>query len=130
MHLTIDRPAQIHQLGELSDPPFGERVRDLVQARVEAQVLSERQPPEETSLVAVDQADQAPHLMHVPRDIQPVNSNRAAVGYNETGKDLDERCLAGPIRPEQPENVTTRNLQIDVINNDPRGCASGEGTPA
>jgi hypothetical protein len=60
-------------------------------------------------------AEYAPRLPVVLCHVVAENSDAAGIQARETGEDIDERRFAGAIWPEQAEELTALDIEIDTL---------------
>jgi hypothetical protein len=44
-----------------------------------------------------------------------VDGDRAGAGIDDAADDVDQRRLAGPVGPEQGEDLAAANVQVDAL---------------
>jgi hypothetical protein len=59
-------------------------------------------------------AETRSHLMAVRHRIEAEHRNSAGLRLQGTNKGADQRCLAGAVRSDQPEDLTGCNLELDT----------------
>ena len=48
-------------------------------------------------------------------EILPIDDDRAGIARQHSGQQIDERGLAGTIRPDQTDARATRQIEIDLL---------------
>ena len=48
-------------------------------------------------------------------DVDAEHADLAVVGRSQALEDLDGRGLAGAVRPEQPEDLARRDIEVDAV---------------
>ena len=105
--------AQVDQLQEVADhPPTGGR-RDAVAASEEVEVLPDLHVVVDPECVR-HEAEDATHLVGVPGDRPAGDLGVAARRQEEGGQDAQGRRLAGAVRPDQAEDLTGLDVQVDA----------------
>ena len=108
---TLRPPASVsRKLGEqvVRDPAGAP---EMPQLRDQDEVL----PPGEDLVDSRELPGQADRLPHVPRlagDVEAVDLSGSDIRLQQSGKDLHDRCLAGPVRAEEGENAPPRHVKV------------------
>src|SRR6201999_2227598 len=69
-----------------------------------------------------DQADLRARRAVVADDVVAVRAHAAARRVDDPADDADQRRLAGAVRPEQREDLTLLDLEIDLVERAKAGC--------
>ena len=101
------------ELEHLVDPLALPAAGHAVELGEVAQVVVGREPLVEPAVAAEDVADPLAHLVRVPNDVEPEHPRLTARRQEQRDQHLDRRRLAGPVRPEQPEELALADLERD-----------------
>jgi hypothetical protein len=107
----VRRLDHVHPLQQLANARLDAAPRDVVEAREEVEVLAPGQSPVERPLVGVDEADLRLDLPFVDH-VLAADHRSAAIGQDQAREDLEERRLAGAVRPEESEDLPLLDVKI------------------
>src|SRR5437667_431573 len=120
-HATRERPhrvvpslAQLELAQQRVDARPGNAVGEAPQARGEEQVLSHRQVAVERGVLK-HEPDAAPHGEALAHDVVSRNARGAAGGRKEGREQVNRRRLTGAVRPEQAEELSIPDLEVEPI---------------
>ena len=92
--------------------------RQAVELAEHPELLPDVQQAVAGLLTASDHVHDPPDLSGIGRDVEAEHPRRSAAGQQQRGEDLDERRLAGAVRPEQPEELARTDLEVDSVERD------------
>ncbi len=125
----VEPPAHPARVG-LGDPVCGvpelEALEQLVGARAGLLFREVVEPSEHPEVLASGQvlvhgrvlageADRLAHRLRFADDVEARHACAAGIRLQQRREDADGRRLAGPIRPEQPENGAFLHLEVDAV---------------
>ena len=64
------------------------------------------------------QAESRPLVQRQSIEWVAVQRDRAGIGWKEAGNQIEQRRLAGAVRPDQSEDATLAHRQVDVVGDD------------
>src|SRR5690606_23763356 len=96
------------------DPWLALPVADTVELRAEDQVLERRQLLEEARLDA-HPIDVALYLARVRHCVYVEDPDGPGIRQRQRRDDTDQRALAGPVRPEDADNLAAAHVERDAL---------------
>ena len=88
--------------------------RHAVDEPVEIEVLVDRQAVVERRLLE-HHAEAAPRRQRLGDDVDAADPRGAAVGLEDGAEDVEQRRLAGAVRPEQREQLVAADREADIV---------------
>ena len=114
------------RLDQLVDAPPAVLRRESVELAEHPELLADREDPVARLLAARDHVHDPADLLGLVHDVEAEDPGRALRGEQQRRQDLDQRRLAGAVRPEQPEELAGLDLEVDAL----RGRRPGDGFAA
>jgi hypothetical protein len=108
---------QVEAFQQLRRSPPALELAQVLQVGDQDQVLRAGEQTVDRRELAGD-TDHGAHGIRIAGHIVAGDPHLAAVGGDERGEDLDRRGLARPIRAEQGEDGSFRDLQVDAVEHD------------
>src|SRR5215475_2802621 len=99
------------------DAPASRRGWHLINQPVEVKVLEYGQPVVNARFLKHD-AELASSPPGLPHDVESLKRDGTGIRRQDGAEDVDQRRLAGPVRPEQREQLVRPYLQADAIERD------------
>ena len=65
--------------------------------------------------VLAGEPDDRAHGGRLLHDVEPGHPGPPRVRLDQRGQDLHQRCLAGPVRTEEPEHAGRRDVEVDAV---------------
>ena len=106
--------AHFDDIQQLTNAAVGLGRCQAVELGEHPQVLADRQQAISRRLAARDHVDPRAHPIRLARDVVARHARGSGRRRQERRQNLDERRLAGPVRPEQAEDLARRHLQRHV----------------
>jgi hypothetical protein len=107
---------QADELEQLLDPRLLMLGRYAVELGEVAQIVVAREPLVDAALPAEDVADPLAYLACLLHHVEPEHPCLPAGWDQQRDQHLDRGRLAGPVRPEQPEELALGDLEVDAAN--------------
>ena len=114
-------------LDQLIDPSPRLHARDVLHGRQEFQVLAHRQVLEQRELLG-HVADAGAQLLGLFRDAQTQHFDVARRRREQSAQHADGGGFSGAVRAEEAIDMTTRNVQIDIVHRHQCAEALGQAT--
>ena len=113
-HLAVGRLREPDPLKQLVRAGLARLARQGLERRLQAQVLASRQQRVERRLLQ-RRADRGPHLRPLVDDVVAGDARRSRGGRQQGRQHVHGRGLAGPVRAEEPVDLTRSDGQVDPV---------------
>ena len=105
---------ELEALEQLVGARAGLLFREVVEPSEHPEVLASGQVLVHGRVLA-GEADRLAHRLGFADDVETRHACAAGIRLQQRREDADGRRLAGPIRPEQPENGAFLHLEVDAV---------------